>query len=297
MKISFHRIYTKDNLELCGLLYQPDKRTKTVVLHIHGMGGNFYENKFLDNFAETLTDNNIAFCVFNNRGAEFIKDIFKKSKKKELFVRIGNSRERFEDCVIDIRAYIEFLKRQGFGVIHLSGHSLGCSKAAYYLGKTKDKRIKSLILISPSDMIGLVRADKEFAYRYKDDITTAKRMVKQGKGDEFMPRMVWDDYPITANSYLNIFGDNSKAAVFNFYSPKDKFKIISQIKCPIFTITGTKDDILFMPWNKMMKILKEKASLTKRLEIKTIKNATHSWRGNEQELAERILNWLKSFKL
>jgi pimeloyl-ACP methyl ester carboxylesterase len=293
MKISFHRICTKDNLELCGLLYESDRKTKIVLLHIHGMGGNFYENKFLDNLAKILTDNNIAFCVFNNRGAEFIKDIFKKSKKRELFVRIGNSREKFEDCVIDISAYIDFLIKQGFKIIHLAGHSLGCSKAAYYLGKTKDKRIKSLILVSPSDMIGLVKADKEFAYRYKDDIATAKRMIKQGKGDEFMPRMVWDDYPITANSYLDIFGDNSKAAVFNFYNPKDKFKIISQIKCPIFTITGTKDDILFMPLNKMMKILKEKTTSTKRLEIKTVKNATHSWRGNEQELANRILNWLK----
>jgi len=296
MKLSFHRIYTKDNLELCGLLYQPERKTKIAVLHIHGMGGNFYENKFLDNLVKTLTDNNIAFCVFNNRGAEFIKDIFKKSKKKELWVRIGNSREKFEDCLKDIRACIEFLEEHDFGIIHLSGHSLGCSKVVYYLGETKDKRIKSLILISPSDMIGLVKADKEFAHRYKDDIATARRMVGRGKGDEFMPRMVWDDYPITAKTYLNIFDDNSKTAIFNFHNPKDKFKIISQIKHPILTMVGTKDDILFMPLNRMIRILKEKASSSKKLEIKIVKNATHSWRGNEQKLANGILSWLKGFK-
>lgn len=295
MKTLFYRIYTKDNLELCGLLYQPEKKTKTVILHIHGMAGNFYENKFLDNLAKTFTNNGIALCVFNNRGAEFIKDIFKKSRKRESFVRIGNSREKFEDCLIDIKAYIKFLERQGFELIHLAGHSLGCSKVIYYLGKTKDKRIKSLILISPPDMIGLVKADKEFACRYKDDISIARKMIKQGKGNEFMSRMVWDEYPITAESYFNIFSDNSKAAVLNFYNPKDKFKIVSQIKCPIFAIIGTKDHILFMPLNEMTKILKEKTTSTKKLEIKVIKNATHTWRGDEQKLAKGILDWLKNF--
>ncbi|MBU3922634.1 alpha/beta fold hydrolase [Patescibacteria group bacterium] len=294
MKISFHRIYTKKGLELCGLLYQPKKKTKTVIVHVHGMGGNFYENKFLDVFAKILVDNNIAFCVFNNSGSEFIKDIFIKTKNKKSFIRIGNSREKFEDCIIDIESYINFLKRNNFKKIHLSGHSLGCSKVAYYLSKNKHKEIKSLILVSPSDMIGLVKSDKEFSYRYKNDILTAKKMIEHGNGNDFMPKMVWNEYPITANSYVSIFSENSKAAIFNFYNSNDNFNVISNIKHPIFMTIGTKDDILFMPLIKMIEILKKKAKLTKRLEIKVVENATHDWRGHEKSLANSIKNWVKS---
>ena len=76
MKVSTKRIYTKDGIELFGLLYEPDSKSNTVLVHVHGMGGNFYENKFLDAIAETLTSNGIAFFTFNNRGCEFIKDLY-----------------------------------------------------------------------------------------------------------------------------------------------------------------------------------------------------------------------------
>lgn len=47
MRISFHRIYTKDGLELAGLLCQPNKKTKIVLAQVHGMEGNFYRDNFL----------------------------------------------------------------------------------------------------------------------------------------------------------------------------------------------------------------------------------------------------------
>ncbi len=293
MKTSFHRIYTKDSLELHGLLYEPDKKAKTVLAFIHGMGGNFYENKFLDNLAETLTQNNIAFCPFNNRGNSFMTDFLKKTEKGIKFVTIGNANEKFEDCVLDIKAHIDFLQKQGFTNIHLSGHSLGSPKIAYYAAKTKDKRIKSLIFISPSDMLGLVREEPK---RFKQNITMAKRMIKQKKGNELMPTRVWDEYPITANTYLSIFGDDSKAVIFNFYNPELGYKILSQIPFPIFTTMGRKDDVLVIPIEDIMRIIKEKAKSSPRREHEIIGDAPHSYRGFEESLTKAILTWIKSFR-
>lgn len=135
MKTSLQRIYTKDNLELHGLLYEPMKATKTVVAFVHGMAGNFYENKFLDHLAKKLTDNNIAFCPFNNRGNGQITMFLKKTKEGIKYEVIGNSYENFEECLIDIEAHINFLEKQGFQNIHLCGHSLGAPKATYYGSK------------------------------------------------------------------------------------------------------------------------------------------------------------------
>ncbi len=292
MRTSLQRIYTKDNLELHGLLYQPDRKNKSVLAFVHGMGGNFYENKFLDSLAKDLTDNNIAFCPFNNRGNSFMTDFLKKTKKGIGFVTIGDAYERFEDCLLDIKAQIDFLERQGFSNIHLSGHSLGAPKIAYYAAETRDKRIKSLIFISPSDMLGSVREEPK---RFKEDIAVARRMIKQKKGNQLMPRRVWDEYPITANTYLSIFGDESKAGVFNFYNPEYGFKTLSQIDCPIFTAMGRKDDCLLMPIEKMMRTIKEKAKASPRCEYQIIGQAPHTYRGFEGQLTKAVLGWIKSF--
>jgi alpha-beta hydrolase superfamily lysophospholipase len=131
MKTTLYKVLTEDSLELPGLLYEPETPTQKVLVHVHGMAGNFYENKFLDVIAETLTSNGIAFYVFNNRGTEFIKDMYKVGKEKREVIRLGDTYEKFEDCLIDIKAAIDFVESKGFNNIHLSGHSLGGPKVAY----------------------------------------------------------------------------------------------------------------------------------------------------------------------
>ncbi|MFZ5365893.1 MAG: alpha/beta fold hydrolase [Patescibacteria group bacterium] len=295
MKTTFQRIYTEDNLELSGLLYEPDIPTKTAVAHVHGMAGNFYENKFVDFIAKTLTNNGIAFCPFNNRGAEYIEDVIVLQKDGYTTKWIGETREKFSDCVLDIKAHLDFLSQSGFETIHLQGHSLGCVKAIYYLSKTQDKRVASLIIISPPDMLGLVRTGEE-KQKFSKFLEKAKQMVKEGKGNDLMPWMVWGEYPISANTYLDLFGDNSEAGVFNFYKPHDEFKMLSSIKVPIVALMGRKDDSFTASIEKTFELIKNKAKSSPRVETKIIGEALHSYRGHEQQLADAILDWVKSFK-
>ena len=70
MKTKLVRVVTSDKLVLHGVLYTPEKGTDKVVVHIHGMGGNFYENHFVDLMAEEFTKNGVAFLTGNNRGHE-----------------------------------------------------------------------------------------------------------------------------------------------------------------------------------------------------------------------------------
>ena len=290
MKTSLHKISTKDNLELHGLLYEPDRKTKTVVAHVHGMAGNCYENSFLDHIAKTLTKNSVAFCPFNNRGCGNITTLIRKNKNTITYPMIGSAYEKAEDCVIDIKAQIDFLAKKGFTDIHLSGHSLGAPKAGYYLSKTQDRRVKSLIFLAPADMVGLVSDNKK---RYQQDIAEAEKMVRNKRGDKLMSKNVWDEYPISANTYLNLFSENSKFKIFNFSNPKFGFEIIAQITQPIFTAMGKKDDVLVVPILDIMNIIKKEAKSAKRVEYKIIGNATHDYRGFERQLASSILNWVK----
>ena len=52
MKQELVRINSIDDIEQVGILYAPNNITNKIVIHVHGLNGNFYENKFLDTLAE-----------------------------------------------------------------------------------------------------------------------------------------------------------------------------------------------------------------------------------------------------
>lgn len=284
MKTTLCRTFTEDGLELHGILYEPDQKTKKILAHVHGMAGNFYENKFLDNIAKTLTDNGIAFCPFNNRGNSNMTTFLKKTDSGFQYPMIGDIYEKFEDSLIDIKAHIDFLeKKEDYEEIHLSGHSLGAPKATYYLGKTHDKRIKSLSLLSPADMIGLAKDEKE----YEEKLSIAKKMIKDGIGNKLMSQKMWGEYPLTADTYLNLFSEDSEVNVLPFHDSASEFKVFASITQPIFTAMGKKDDVLIIPIEDIMKMIKEKAKASERCECAIIGNADHGYRGEEQREEEK----------
>jgi alpha-beta hydrolase superfamily lysophospholipase len=287
MKISLHRFVTEDSLELVGLLYEPNSATNKVLVHVHGMAGNFYENKFLDFIAKTLTSNGIAFFAFNNRGTEFIKDLYKIEGDRRTILRIGNAYEKFEDCLIDIGAAIDFVQSKGFSIIHLSGHSLAGPKVAYYVAETKDARITSVIFLSPADMVGLAR-DKNF----ERDVSTAKKMIAEGKGNEMLPFIIWGDCMLSADSYVNLSDESSKVAIFNFYLPQDKLETLGAITIPSITIMGRKDHVVQIPIETLMDRVKKAMTSAPQVETIILGDADHAYNGYEQQLANTLKSWI-----
>lgn len=287
MRTSFERIYTDDNFELAGLLYEPDVATDKILIHVHGMAGNFYENKFLDNIAQTLTDSGIAFFTFNNRGCELTKDLYKIVDGKRTIVRIGNDFERFDACVSDIKSAIDFVSKRGFSEIHLTGHSLGAPKVAYYICSTQDSRLKSLIFISPADMVGLAKdADEE------KNTKLAKALVAENKGGELLPDLIWDEFYLSANTYLDLSSKESNAAIFNLYDPNDTLQKLSTITQPVLAIMGDKDAALTVPVSELMERLGKALKNSKEFKAYIPQGANHGYIGNEQDLADALKNWM-----
>lgn len=289
MKTSFHRLLTKDNLEIAGLLYEPESKTKKILVHVHGMAGNFYENKFIDFIVNTLTSNNIAVFVFNNRGCELVKDLIRIENGKRTFVRIGDSYEKFEESIFDIETAIDFVQSAGFSEIHLSGHSLGAPKIAYYASEQKDRRLKSVIFLSPSDMVGLAKADKN----YKRDIDTARRMISEGNGKELMPFIVWGENFLSAETYLSIGSEDSKVAIFNFYDPNDPLPVLKRILVPALTIMGRKDAALTISIEDTMERIKKAMEGSSRVETCILGDANHGYNNYEQPLADTMNQWIQ----
>jgi alpha/beta superfamily hydrolase len=289
MKTSFQRIITKDAIELVGLLYEPEQPTEQILVHVHGMAGNFYENKFLDVIAETLTRNNIAFFTFNNRGCELMKDLTKIVDGERTIVRIGNAYEIFEDSIIDTQTAIDFVSSKGFSTIHLSGHSLGAPKVAHYTANANDERLSSVVFLSPSDMVGLMKMDKN----YEADMHMAEQMTAEGKGAALLPNPVlWDGSPLSAKTYVSLGGEQSPVAIFNFHNSTDTLSVLSKITIPTCAIMGKKDDALVVSIDETMGRIKAALINSPKVETNVLGDADHGYNGYEQELADALVSWI-----
>lgn len=120
---------TNDGIELQGLMAEPGEDAETIVIHFHGMQGNFYENGFVQEMLSELPENQITFLTVEERGSEAVKYFDQEGE----MAKIGDAFEDFEESLKDIDAWIQFARDSGYSRILLQGHSLGTMKVARYL--------------------------------------------------------------------------------------------------------------------------------------------------------------------
>jgi pimeloyl-ACP methyl ester carboxylesterase len=286
MNTEFVRITTEDQLVLQGLIYKPADITKKAYLHIHGMAGNFYENSFLDVMAQEITNIGYAFFVINTRGHDVVSD-FPVVGTEEKYKRIGNAFEKFEECLLDIKSAVDYLSGQGYEKIVLCGHSLGSAKVAYYLAKTQDSRIDRLILMSPPDMVGLAESESY----HKSLLAQAKQMVSSGEGEELLPLKIWGDYYLSAGTYVDSSVRDNPIDIFNTYD-KTKSSLLREIRIPVFSFFGEKDDAVIVTPSEALDIIKSKAINAPIFETTIVRGSSHSYFGEERQMVDKIIKWL-----
>ncbi len=290
MKTQLIRFAADDKIMLQGLLYSPEEKTDKVILHIHGMAGNFYESDFIDAMARIFTDNGWAFFCPNTRGHDYIADF---ATTEGEYKRIGDAYEVFAESVHDIRGATDFLAQQGFTSIALQGHSLGGPKVAYYVAQTQDNRINKLIFVSPADMVGLSEKEADF----DETMAMAQKMIAAGKGHDIMPNPIfgeegWDGYLLSANTYVDLSKRDNPVDVINTYD-KDKPSDLAKITIPILATFGTENESVLMEPPQALDILKSKAPSCPQFDSAVIQGANHSYSSHAEELAETIIIWVK----
>ena len=287
MKTTFWRVNTKDELRLDGLLFEPEGEAKAVVLHVHGRAGNFYANGFLDAMAENYTDAGLALLSVNTRGHDHIAD-FRIGKTKQT-KRIGQAFEIFEDCILDIGAWVEFLKSNGYGKIILQGHSQGASKIVHFLSQNQIPEIVAMVLMSPADPSGLLR--KHAPEKFKQDLVLAKEMVGAGKGEQLLPGKIRDRYYISAKTFVNEMG-SKESDIFPIFDNGD-FGKLESIDLPALVFYGQNEDTLVFGAQKDLEII---APHLKNPKSKTsiVDGADHTYLGKEEAVAQAIVDWMEN---
>jgi pimeloyl-ACP methyl ester carboxylesterase len=275
------KVRTKDKLILNGLLIENAGNDK-IVINIHGSASNFYEEQFFEHMATVFPKKGFSWLSINNRGNSALTHTWQK---------VGSTVERFEDCIIDIDAWIEFAINKRYSTIILQGHSLGTEKIVYYMNKGKYKsKVSGIILLGYSDSYnathkfidGLNCKEKLFA--------EANNLIKNKKENQFLTT-IWYCHagvlPKSAESFVNHFSNNSELSKALPLQSK-KLDMYSKIEVPILAILSDKDK-----WTdtKSVELLK-KSNIRTRTAI--IHNTNHDFKGKEEELTKIVTNFLVS---
>ena len=276
---------TEDGLEVEGLLC-PYPKSKTCLVHVHGMTDNFVGLAVVDSLANAAYKNKMSFFTFNNRGMGTIT-VFQRLKEHLLFRTMGTSFEHFKDSLFDINAALNVLRELGYSSFVLSGHSTGCQKIAYYQYRKHARSVRGLIFLGPADDYNF-QIKKLGKRAFNEMLLIARRLVRLGKGRELMPFEAEPSY-FSAKRYYELYRPGSVEG--NLFNYEGKMKAVSSIKIPMLALFGQKEEFAAMPVRKMLRILQSKFQnpLSKTV---FVQHADHCFCRHEREVETAVQKWM-----
>jgi len=269
------------------------------------LDGNFYENRFIDHAAQVCSRMGVGFVSGNNRGHDYIADILRdrnqrakaKSQKAKLagsldYVQIGGVYEKLTDCVPDIRAWIDFAVGRGAKRIILQGHSHGAIKVTHYLTTSRDPRVCGLILLSPSDDMGMAR--KQLGDRFLWTLARAREMTSKGSGRQLMPEKELH-YPVSAATFFDCHNKGSITGIFNMSrTDRDEFPELASIGVPVLMAVGTVEEAFVGAPQRYVADVEAHLVNCPSFTGAVIEGAPHNYLGREAQLAKVLEKWLRS---
>lgn len=286
------RTITSDGLELAGFFAKG--KSDIAVFHSHGTSGDFYTHKFIETEGEMLAQKGISFLTANNRGHDVFADIRKHEGKKVGWASVGGGFERFEDCLIDIAAWLEFLQTQGIKRIILQGHSLS-QKGMYYQHIKKDKRVVGQIHLSPQNDAGIMYyalGEK----KYKEVNKRVEKMVREGRGNKILEKELSPvSYVTSALMYYGYLTEQGAGTLTPYHNPASpNWKTISEVKEPMLVVFGSEDVYMKPSVKTASELIKEKTKSTPDTTVEIISGATHSYLDYEKQLTSKIEHWIST---
>jgi pimeloyl-ACP methyl ester carboxylesterase len=282
MKYPIVKAITADHLELFGLLAEAEGEKDAILINIHGTSACFYSEEYTPFVVEELPLLGIATLFTNNRGSHVM----------EAWQKTGAALEMFEDCVLDIDAWIRYALDRGYRKILLQGHSLGTEKVVYYMNKGKHSlAVTALILLGVSDSFGnQALIAKGFPV---DPMAEAKRLMAAGRGEQFLTS-VWRPHggavPQSAASYLNFFSPGSELSKALPLRQRADLSYYRKIRVPILVVVGEFDPFTYIPVREALELLKKENNRTR---TKLIAGADHDFSGKGKELVDVVKKFLK----
>ena len=253
---------------LDGFWVRGARRADTLLLFVHGMGGNFYRSESKKEMMRQAPRAGIDVLSFNNRGYE-----------KEV------ADEVFADCRHDLDAALAFGRAQGYRRFVLLGHSTGCQKIAYYQSLRKARDVAALVLAAIGDDYAIARRD--LGGRYAHWMRVARRLVKSGRGHTILSGK--GCLRFSARRFLSVADPRQiEARLFNLDGPMREF---ASIRTPMLAVLPEREEFACVPVQEMARRLRA-GSRARPFDVEIVPRADHSFHGVEADATRRILLWL-----
>ena len=286
-----------DGVKLNGILYNCKEKSNEVILAVHGMTSNCFKERDKV-ISENSNKNGIDYFCFNNRGSELARYIKKDINGKEEKIIAGTSYEDVLEGYEDILGAIIKLKELGYENIYLQGHSLGCTKIVYTYNELVDEEeydvlsnIKGVILLS---LIDIPKAIKVYlGDKFNEYVSLAEEKEQEYKSYELMPKDAFIN-PISAKTFLRYVKDN-KDIDFAGYGKDNELEKLNNIKIPLMMRWGNQNEMILQSADELVNIVTNIIE-NKNKDIDYIDGANHQYNGKEKELAEQIIEFIKSNK-
>ena len=278
-------INTNDGCSLPGIISHGKKKNKSIIIFVHGSGGNFFKSSYYEDLSEEFELYGYDFMVCNNRGAEQFFRLHRNNAGVNEVIKAGNIYENFDESIFDIQAQVDMAKNRGYEDIILIGQSLGAIKAQYYCEQVGD--INKLILLSPVDFIARFRSRVNEKY---DELTKkAKQLVEEGKIYE----MITNEFSaIKVASTMTI---GCKADLFKLEKDRDVSKPLNY-KGFVSVIIGSNEHVNLEWGNEYIENrLKERLKNSK-FQFYLIPNSTHEYENHEKQVARLIIESIRKMK-
>lgn len=292
MKTEWIKRFTQDQIELSALLFEPENKGDKIIIHFHGKEGNFTNNRFIYTMKDVYTDEGIAFMTVNQRGHDYISEVMVKTSSGFEFKKMGFAYEVFEDCLKDIKPFVDAAIDKGYRKIFLQGHSLP-HRCIYYHVKTKDERVKGLINLCQSD---LLYEFKNYVIDYEENLKFAKALVESGKGDQLMPVLLWSGAFSCARNFVSYGDPKGNAQIFTFEEKGFKFDTLKKISIPCLYVEPETDFSMGIDPRDSLRICKQNTTSSPKVDTMYFENVSHSFINFEKHLAESIIKWVKTIK-
>ena len=282
-----------DGVDLKGIIYKSQEKTKKILISIHGMATNCIKQRD-EKISEKLAEMNIDLLAFNNRGHDLVNYIKKENNENEELS--GTSYEEISECYEDILGTINYAINNNYNEIYLMGHSLGSTKTIYAYNKMLKEnkeiteKIKGILLLS---LVDIPTATQIYLKdNFAPMVTYAKNMKKEGMENGLMPEKSFI-HPISIKTFLRYSINNQDIDFAKFSDSTYSFEEINNIKVPLFMRWGNNRELILQDANKLCEFLKTKIS-NSQLDIGYIDGANHSYDGKEEILAKEIKDFIKN---